>query len=63
MDYRDARELARIRTELKMRLMSKRQDGTAEILVRLKETANSENGSLELRNEYDRWRIRFDMLQ
>jgi hypothetical protein len=63
MSYRDTRELARIRYELRMRLLSRRYDGTAEILRRLEHAATSERtGTPELRSEYERWRARFEML-
>ena len=63
MSYRDTRELARIRYELRTRLMSRRYDGTSEILRRLEAAATSDDtGSAELRSEYERWRTRFEML-
>ena len=64
MTYQETRELARIRGELRLRLMSRRQDGTTEILKRLQEAAKrAPEGELELRNEYERWRMRFEMMQ
>jgi hypothetical protein len=63
MTYQETRELARIRGELRMRLMSRRYDGTTEILKRLKQAADrAPERAGELRNEYERWRMRFEML-
>lgn len=63
MSYQENRELARIRGELRMRLMSRRYDGTAEILKRLQKAADrAPEHAGELRNEYERWRMRFEML-
>ena len=63
MSYRQNRELARIRSELRMRLMSRRYDDTSSVLGRLREVAESSVlGSDELRSEYERWRLRFEML-
>jgi hypothetical protein len=62
MGYRHSRELARIRSELRARLLAHRYDGAQEILKRLEQAANSDSlGSPELRNEYARWRMRFQM--
>lgn len=63
MSYQENRELARIRSELRLRLMSRRYDGTTEILRRLQEAVDrNPQSSSELRNEYARWKMRFDML-
>lgn len=63
MSYQETRELARIRGELRMRLMSRRYDGTTEILKRLQQAADrAPERASELRNEYERWRMRFEML-
>jgi hypothetical protein len=63
MTYQETRELARIRGELRLRLMSRRYDGTSEILLRLKEAASrAPESAHELNNEYERWRVRFEML-
>jgi hypothetical protein len=63
MTYQETRELARIRGELRMRLMSRRYDGTGEILKRLQQAAErAPERAGELRNEYERWRMRFEML-
>lgn len=59
MSYQDSRELARIRAELRVRLMSRRYDGTRDILRQLEEAARQQSG---LRGEYERWKMRFDML-
>ena len=46
-----------------MRLMSRRYDGTSEILKRLEQAADrAPERAGELRNEYERWRMRFAML-
>ena len=63
MTYQETRELARIRGELRLRLMSRRYDGTSEILQRLEEAAKrTPANARELRNEYERWRMRFEMM-
>ena len=64
MSYQDSRELARIRAELRVRLMSRRYDGTRDILRQLKEAALQQGGAGDsgLRGEYERWKMRFEML-
>jgi hypothetical protein len=63
MGYREARELARIRHELRERLMSRRADGAGELLERLRAACeNDELASAELRGEYERWRLRFQLM-
>jgi hypothetical protein len=63
MGYREARELARIRHELRERLMSQRIDGAQEILDRFRLAAQDEaTSSPELLSEYERWRLRFDLM-
>ena len=63
MSYQENRELARIRSELRMRLISRRYDDSTEILKRLQQAAErAPEHAGELRNEYERWRIRFEML-
>ena len=63
MSYQDNRELARIRGELRTRLMARRYDGTSEILLRLRKAAERQaEGGGDLRNEYARWKMRFEML-
>ena len=63
MDYREARELARIRHQLRDRLMSQSCADAGTILERLRNVAeNEETASDELRSEYERWRVRFDLL-
>lgn len=59
MGYREARELARIRQELRDRLMSQRYQGAQDVLARLRVVAESYS---ELRSEYERWRLRFELL-
>lgn len=59
MGYREARELARIRSELRDRLMSQRHEGADQLLARLRLAAD---GDADLRSEYERWRLRFDLL-
>lgn len=64
MGYRQARELARIRQQLRERLMSQRNEDVAGILDRLRQVAeNEEVSSPELRSEYERWKLRFDLLE
>ena len=63
MGYREARELARIRHELRERLMSCHHEGSADVLARLRATV--ERFALvapELGGEYERWRLRFELL-
>jgi hypothetical protein len=63
MSYRAARELARIRQELRERLMNCRMDGADSVLDRLRVAAEElAPVAPELRAEYERWRLRFDLL-
>ena len=63
MGYREARELARIRQLLRERLLSQRSEDVVGILERLREVADNEQcSSPELRSEYERWKLRFDLL-
>ena len=64
MGYREAREVARIRQELRDRLMSERHDGAAEILARFRflDEEDDDVASAELRSEYERWKVRFELL-
>jgi hypothetical protein len=63
MSYREARELARIRQELRERLMNCRADGADDVLERLRAAAEElAPVAPELRVEYERWRLRFDLL-
>ena len=63
MGYREARELARIRQELRERLMACRHEGADNILARLRAVADDHaSAAPELRGEYERWRLRFDLL-
>jgi hypothetical protein len=59
MGYREARELARIRQELRERLMSGHHDGCDDVLGRLQLAAEQDRALLP---EYERWRLRFDLL-
>lgn len=61
MGYLHARELARIRQELRARLMTRCFDGAAEVLARLQVVAEADPAP-ELRSEYERWRMRFELL-
>lgn len=61
MGYREARELARIRQELRDRLMAQRHEDADEILDRLRSVADNEEVP-GLRSEYERWKLRFDLL-
>jgi hypothetical protein len=63
MGFREARELARIRQELRDRLMSSRHQGAEDALDRLRLAAlHLKAVAPELRGEYERWRLRFDLL-
>lgn len=63
MSSPNKRKLARIRGELRMRLMTQCIEGTSDILAQLQHAAEDAPGnSNELRNEYERWRLRFEML-
>ena len=64
MGYREAREVARIRAELRERLMSDQHEGAGEVLARLRYLAEDHalTASAELRHEYERWRARFAIL-
>lgn len=64
MGYREAREVARIRQELRERLMSDRHEGAGDVLARLRYLAedDEDTASPELRMEYERWKIRFELL-
>ena len=59
MGYREARELARIRQELRDRMTSMHGDGASDVLARLRLIADDHT---ELRSEYERWRLRFELL-
>jgi len=59
MGYREAMELARIRSELRDRLMARRIHGAWDLLARLRMAAG---GDADLRSEYARWRLRFELL-
>ncbi len=64
MGYREAREVARIRQELRDHLMSDRHENAAEALARLRWLAEDSPAaaSAELRSEYVRWKARFEIL-
>jgi hypothetical protein len=64
MGYREAREVARLRQELREHLMSDRHDGAALALARLRYLAEEcpVAASAELRGEYARWKARFEIL-
>jgi hypothetical protein len=64
MGYRDQLEVARIRQELRERLMAERIAGVGGILARLTELSLKEapEDRAELVREIERWRIRFDVL-
>ncbi|HTM22221.1 MAG TPA: hypothetical protein VL172_16995 [Kofleriaceae bacterium] len=59
MGYREAKELARIRSELRNRLMSQHTQGAWDLLARLRSAAE---GDADLTSEYERWRLRFELL-
>jgi hypothetical protein len=63
MGYREARELARIRQELRERLMSSRTEGAEDLLARLRAAAALHaQVAPELAGEYERWRVRFELI-
>ena len=64
MGYREAREVARIRQELRERLMSDQHQGAGEALARLRFLAedSEDTASAELKGEYERWKARFEIL-
>lgn len=63
MGYREAREVARIRQELRERLMSDRFEGADGILARLLQLAELHDAEgMGLRGEYERWKMRFELL-
>ncbi len=61
MEYREAKELARIRQELRERLVSGACTDTAELVARFGRAARRSE-SAELLNEHARWRFRFECL-
>jgi len=63
MSYREARELARLRHELRQRLLSHQGDGAAAVLDRFRRAAELHRAtSPELAGEYERWKLRFELL-
>jgi len=63
MSQAEKKEMARIRHELRERLMSERVDGVNEVLASLRRYADREDdGISDLRREYERWRLRFQLL-
>lgn len=61
MGFREARELAELRQELRDRLMRQDPAGATQPLARLRQVALAD-GDLELRAEYERWSFRFELL-
>jgi hypothetical protein len=63
MSEREQREMARLRKELRDRLMNERTDGVADVLACLRRFADrQDDGVSDLRREYDRWRLRFELI-
>ena len=63
MSYREARELARLRHELRQRLLSSHGDGAQAVLARFRRAAEQHSLSApELKGEYERWKLRFELL-
>jgi hypothetical protein len=64
MGYREACEVARIRQELRERLMSERHEGIADVLARLRRLVelDRDDDTFALRSEYERWKLRFELL-
>ena len=61
MCERDVREVSRIRQELRERLMGEKLEGVSDVLACLARLAEKDVLS-ELRQEVERWRLRFDLL-
>jgi hypothetical protein len=61
MGYREAKELARIRCELREHLLGGRDDGVSGLLARLRALAD-DSPDADLAGEYQRWRIRFQLM-
>ena len=61
MCERDVREVSRIRQELRERLMGEKLDGVSDVLACLSRLAEKDVMS-ELRQEVERWRLRFELL-
>jgi hypothetical protein len=63
MSYRHDRELARLRHELRRRLLTHRPDGIDLVLARFRTALETNAAKLpELRGEYERWKTRFELL-
>jgi hypothetical protein len=65
LDEEQHREVAKIRRELRERLMSERCEGVQEVLAALRLLAYGDDrggGIADLRSEYERWRLRFELL-
>jgi hypothetical protein len=58
------RAVTRIRHELRERLLEETHEGVADLLDGLELLADKTTGDIghDLRNECERWRLRFDML-
>jgi hypothetical protein len=61
MSEREAREVSRIRQELRERLMGGRLDGVSEVIACLARLADKDV-LVDLRQEVERWRLRFELL-
>lgn len=59
MGYRELVAIARIRQELRERLMQERVDGVWDLLASLQTLAQ---GRSELVSEHARWKLRFELL-
>lgn len=59
MSYREARELAVIRFELRERLLTQRTDGIDPLLARMSALGGDDP---ELKGEVERWQLRFELL-
>lgn len=64
MSYQELRTLARVRIELRSRLMSRQYEGSKELLCCLKRAADRspDHESGPLQSEYERWHVRFELL-
>jgi hypothetical protein len=63
MSEPERQKMAEIRRELRERLMAQRTDGVADVLACLRRFADrQDDGVSDLRREYERWRLRFELL-
>jgi len=63
MSEKDVREVSRIRQELRDRLMAERHEGVGDVLAVLRRLAERDIQATDLRKEYERWALRFYLLE